>query len=152
MYDHIRWHAGSRRIRLDRVPVDTPRALLDRYLVKQQSKSGRRRTHLEIYSDMYYKTRFHAQVSKEVADTTPPIESLKDSKARKLAIYKKWRANSWASETNEVKSAVQVAYHQENYQSGDASESKGNGTEDTGSAAEQAVVDEEVKLLQTRQS
>lgn len=122
--------------------VETPRALLDRYVVKTKSKSSRRRSHLEIYSDMYYKTRFHAQVRKEIEDTTPLHESAKEFKARQLTIYKKLRATSWASETDEVKAMVQVAY---NDQSSDASDSK----DDT--AAEQAV-DDEVKLLQTRQA
>ena len=87
-------------------------------------KHSRKRTKLEIYSDLYYKERFYKEVQKEIRETKPQgPETLKEAAARKLAIYQKHRACAWDSETDDIKAIVKKVYNQG---AEDSESSKGN--------------------------
>ena len=78
------------------------------------TKQTRKRTVFEIYSDLYYKTKFSEQVNNEFTETTPDHpESKQERSARKMEIYRKWREISWASQDDEVKAHVQQVYDEE---------------------------------------
>ena len=90
----------------------TGTSLLARY--KKVTKQTRKRTILEIYSDLYYKTAFAEQVNKEFMETAPDYpESKQDRSARQLEIYRKWREMSWAAQDDKVKAHVQQVYNEE---------------------------------------
>ena len=93
----------------------TGTALLARYNnSKTKTKPGRKRTIVEIYSDLYYKTRFAEQVHEEIEETTPDYpESKQEYSAQKMSIYRKWRGISWDAEDDEVKAHVHQVYNGE---------------------------------------
>lgn len=101
---------------------------------------------LEIYSDLYYRTKFHAQVSKELEDGTAQApETTKQYAARKMAIYQKHRSLAWASETEEVKATVQKIYDEE-HKMGNQSDNEDDDAMDMG------IVDgTEVQALELQQ-
>ena len=90
----------------------TGTVLLARY--KKTSKQTRKRTLFEIYSDLYYKTKFSEQVLEEFEETNPDYpESRQERSARKMEIYRKWREISWAAQDDKVKAHVQQVYNEE---------------------------------------
>ena len=92
----------------------TGTALIARFK-KKGTKPTRKRTILEIYSDLYYKTKFAEQVHEELTETTPDHPESKHARsARKMEIYRRWRELSWAAQDDKVKAHVQQVYNEEN--------------------------------------
>jgi hypothetical protein len=128
LYDYIRWHSSGKRVH-----ATTATVLLARYNNTKIAKPSRKRTVIEIYSDLYYKTKFAEQVRKETEETTPDYpESKQEFSARKMNIYRKWREISWAGEDDQVKAhvhRVHAAEHLTNDEGMDDSEDSSDETE-----------------------
>src|ERR1700733_16175875 len=103
----MRWHSGGKPVRTKNIS-----SMLTRYVRRKPSKKGRRRrTLLEIYSNLHYKTKLRVLVAQELKDTTPATqETKKQHAARKMAIYQRLRAQQWEQESSDVQAEVQKIY------------------------------------------
>jgi hypothetical protein len=127
LYDYIRWHSAARPVR-----TTSPRSLLARYARgKGRRKSTRRRTVLEVYSDLYYDSKLRNLVRNEF-EQDPLHASLSQGErsARQMAVYRKIRAESWATESDEVKAEVQQVYDQGHQDEADSSDEEGEEDDD----------------------
>jgi hypothetical protein len=112
---------------------------------KGSKKATRKRTLLEVYSELYYKSKLQGLVSAAV-QADPEYNSLPSAgrAARHMSLYHQIRADSWATESDDVKVVVQGIYDKEHQDKADEDIDKDDEDED----------DEEVdekKLLQRQQ-
>jgi hypothetical protein len=76
-------------------------------------RKTRKKTLMELYSELYYDSKFKEDVAKEVQETKPiEDETKKQFKARRMRIYQKWRKIAWAAESEEVKEEIQTLHAQ----------------------------------------
>lgn len=126
----MRWHSGGKPVRTKNVS-----SMLTRYVHQNKpSKQGRRRrTLLEIYSNLHYKTKLRVLVAQELKDTTPATpETKKQHAARKMAVYQRLRAQHWQQESSDVQAEVQKIYDdQEDSDRDDSSSDRDEDDEDS---------------------
>ena len=81
---------------------------------------------LEVYSDLYYESKLRNLVRNEL-EQGPVHASLSQGErsARQMVVYHKIRAESWATESDEVKAEVQQVYDQAHQDKADSSDEEG---------------------------
>lgn len=146
----MRWHSGGKPVRTKNVS-----SMLTRYLHQSKaSKQGRRRrTLLEIYSNLHYKTKLRVLVAQELKDTTPVTpETKKQHDARKMAIYQRLRAEHWQQESGDVQAEVQKIYDdQEDSDHDDSNSDRDNDSDSDDSNDDDDEEASEKKLLGRQQ-
>ena len=131
LYNYVRWHGLAKPVR-----TRSPRSLLSRYVRKVSNAKGkgmatRKRTILEIYSELYYDSKLRSIVKEELdSDLSYSSLTQNERSARQMTAYRKIRAEAYATESDDVKAEIQKIYDQEHHDKDDPSHEEEEEEED----------------------
>ena len=131
LYNYVRWHGLAKLVH-----TRSPHSLLSHYVRKVSNAKGkgmatRKRTILEIYSELYYDSKLRSIVKEELdSDLSYSSLTQNERSARQMTAYRKIRAEAYATESDDVKAEIQKIYNQEHHDKDDPSHEEEEEEED----------------------